>query len=205
MFKLVVGINPNDADEFGYVAGCNNNFGVCIPESIDGVMIDNFVSKGGVVTLAIASAVFGSSMSIVTASGIAGTLTWDSGEGFYSGTALGTTFRDHYDLAGVLEMALTEPVLIKPDAPDAPTFSDIADTSAKVLWTAPTGGDVDNYKVYVTDGGSDISGSPFTMAGSTLTKTLSGLTASTAYQVSIEAINTAGSSTSAESTLNTTA
>jgi hypothetical protein len=150
-----------------------------------------------------------SAISLTSASGATADLAWDGATSAYKGAvgALKAVLASHYD--GILELQLQEgagaPPVVKPDAPAAPTFASITATGAKVNWTAPSGGAVDNYKVHVTKAGTDITGSPFTMAGATLTKTLSGLTASTAYKVSIEAINTAGSSTSPEATLTTIA
>ena len=83
--------------------------------------------------------------------------------------------------------------LTKPSGFAKPSSSAITATGAKITWIAPSGGSpVDNYEVAVTKAGADITGSPFTMASGTLTKTLSGLTASTAYVVTVKAINTAG-------------
>ena len=83
---------------------------------------------------------------------------------------------------------------VKPGTMAKPSASAITATGAKVTWVAPTTGDaVGNYEVKVTKAGVPITGSPFTMAGATLTKTLSGLTATTAYIVTVKAINSAGS------------
>ncbi len=85
------------------------------------------------------------------------------------------------------------PAITIPDQFDTPTSSAITATGFKVTWTAPNGGSkVDNYEVKVTAAGVDVTGSPFTMAGTTLSKTVSGLTASTDYVVTVKAINTAG-------------
>ena len=72
----------------------------------------------------------------------------------------------------------------------APTSSAVTATGAKITWTAPTGGDaVTSYEVNVSIGIAPIAGSPFTMAGSTLSKTLTGLTTATDYEVDVKAIN----------------
>jgi len=89
-----------------------------------------------------------------------------------------------------------------------PTVTNITATGAKVVWTAPSGGSaVDNYIVNVVDGATStpISGSPFTMAGTTLSKTLSGLSASTGYKVVVTAKNSVGEVSSAPVTFTTTA
>ena len=147
------------------------------------------------------------SISLTSASGAKVDLTWDAGTSAYKGAvgAMKAVLASHYD--GMLDLIVGSgaAALAKPDAPAAPTFASITATGAKVNWAAPTGGAVANYKVHVTKAGADITGSPFTMAGGTLTKTLSGLTASTAYKVAIEAVNASGSSTSPEATLTTIA
>ena len=102
----------------------------------------------------------------------------------------------------------TPPVIpaVKPGGIAKPTSSAITATGAMITWTAPTTGDaVDNYEVTVTKAGTAITGSPFTMAGSTLSKVLSGLTATTAYKVTVKAINSAGEVSAAELTVTTIA
>ena len=149
-------------------------------------------------------------ISLTAASGAKTDLTWDAGTSAYKGAvgAMKAVLASHYD--GMLDLvvgagAATPPPLAKPNKPATPTLASITATGAKVNWLAPTGGAVANYKVHVTKAGADITGSPFTMAAGTLTKTLTGLTASTAYKVSVEAVNATGSSTSTEATLTTIA
>jgi hypothetical protein len=97
-------------------------------------------------------------------------------------------------------------VPVKPSGLAKPTADAITATGATINWTTPTGGDpVTSYEVAVTQGGTAISGSPFTMAASTHKKVLTGLTAATAYKVKVKAINGAGNVESAELTVTTTA
>ncbi len=146
---------------------------------------------------------------ITTEAGVVEDLAWDAATSSYkaASTKLKATMESHYD--GVLNLVVSTgvvvPPLAKPNAPAAPTFASIAQTTATVNWTAATGGAVANYKVHVKAGTTDISGSPFTMASTTLTKKLTGLTAATAYTVTIEAINASGSATSPAATLTTLA
>jgi len=80
---------------------------------------------------------------------------------------------------------------------DVPVFneplgtSNITDTSVILDWL-PADGQVDNYVVNVTLSDVDISGSPFTMAGGTLKKTVSGLTPETVYEFYVIAVNENG-------------
>ena len=112
---------------------------------------------------------------------------------------------------GIIQIEDLEAVLavtaITPQPPTGladPTSSAVTATGFKVNWTAPTGGDaVTGYAVTVTKAGSDITGSPFSMAGSTLVKTVSGLTADTDYKVKVEAVNAAGNISSSEITITT--
>ncbi len=85
------------------------------------------------------------------------------------------------------------------------TVDNVTDTGGKINWSAATGGTVSNYEVSVKDGGTPITGSPFTMAGGTLSKTVSGLTASTTYSVDVKAINGDGESVGTQVTFDTTA
>ncbi len=78
-----------------------------------------------------------------------------------------------------------------------PTISAVTSTGFKVTWVAANN-NVDNYEVSITDDGTDISGSPFTMAGSTLSKTVSGLSSETEYVVNVTAINENGSVTTGD-------
>ncbi len=85
------------------------------------------------------------------------------------------------------------PPLTKPSGFAKPSSSAITTTGFKVSWVAPSGGSpVDNYEVGITTMGSDITGSPFTMAGSTLSKTISGVGADAEYEVTVTAINAGG-------------
>jgi len=96
--------------------------------------------------------------------------------------------------------------VVQPTGMGMPTVSNVTATGAKVSWAAPTGGSaVDNYIVSVSQGGTNITGSPFTMSGSTLTKTLSGLTADTEYKVVVTAKNSAGQTDSPELAFTTSA
>ncbi len=95
---------------------------------------------------------------------------------------------------------------VPPSGFSIPTEENVTDVGFKVNWTAPSGGDaVTNYEVAVTDGGVAIASSPFTMAGGTLSKTVSGLTASTDYEVTVTAINGAGQIAASAITVSTTA
>jgi len=207
--KLVVAKNGT---ETGMRKDGDNDFGTFIPNYLGNSMTlvttaysdgTNFImiTDGKIDAL--------SDISLTSASGAKIDLAWDAGASAYKGSvgAMKAVLDSHYD--GMLDLLFdtgtSTPPLAKPDAPAAPTFASITATGAKVNWTAPTGGAVANYKVHVTKAGADITGSPFTMAAGTLTKTLAGLTASTAYKASIEAVNATGSSTSPEATLTTIA
>jgi len=99
----------------------------------------------------------------------------------------------------------TPPATNPPIGMDEPTASNITSTGFKATWTAPNSGTADNYDVIVKQGGTHITGSPFRMAGTTLSKTLSGLTADTEYTVAVTAINADGSATSPSLTVQTLA
>ena len=100
----------------------------------------------------------------------------------------------------------TPPVTAPPTGFADPTASVITATGFKITWVAPTGGDaVTNYEVSVKAGSTPITGSPFTMAGTTLSKTVSGLTASTDYTVSVKAINGDGNAAAGPVTVSTIA
>ena len=87
-----------------------------------------------------------------------------------------------------------------------PTISAVSDSGFTVNWVAPSGGSsVDNYEVTVTDAGVDITGSPFTMAGTTLKKVVSGLSTATEYKTKVKAINAGGDVTTNEVTVTTNA
>ena len=87
----------------------------------------------------------------------------------------------------------TPPAVQAPSGFAKPTSSNVTATGFKVTWTAPTSGDpVDNYIVAVSTGGTPITGSPFTMSGTTLSKTVSGLTTGTDYDVVVTAVNAGG-------------
>ena len=87
------------------------------------------------------------------------------------------------------------------------TFENVTASGMKVVWTGQSDVDVGNYKVTVVENGvGAITGSPFTMAGSTLSKTLSGLSASTQYDVNVEALDQFGGSiTDTDNSQSTTA
>ena len=91
-----------------------------------------------------------------------------------------------------------------------PVFNDpvvainITDVAARITWDAADG-QVDNYQVDVAILGTPIANSPFTMAGGTLGKSLSGLTASTQYEVDVTAINENGNDASTQITFDTLA
>jgi len=89
-----------------------------------------------------------------------------------------------------------------------PGISAASASGFTIDWLAPAEGDsVDNYevKVMAVIGGAHITGSPFTMAGSTLKKVVSGLPASTDYDVIVTAINAGGSLASSTVIMSTTA
>ena len=109
-----------------------------------------------------------------------------------------------YDLANPTTPPAHTPA--PPTGFSKPTSSGITATGAKISWKAPTGGDpVTAYLVKVTSLGTDITGSPFTMAAGTLNKVLTGLTASTAYEVIVTATNADGSKAAPKLTVTTTA
>ena len=91
-----------------------------------------------------------------------------------------------------------------------PVFNDpvvvinVTDTAGRITWEKADG-QVDAYSVAVAILGTPIANSPFTMAGGTLGKSLSGLTASTNYEVDVTAINENGSSASTQITFDTLA
>ena len=87
---------------------------------------------------------------------------------------------------------------------DPVTVVNITDTSARIEWL-PADGQVDAYSVAVGILGTPITGSPFTMAGGTLRKSLSGLTAATQYEVDVIAINENGNDASTQITFDTLA
>ncbi len=98
------------------------------------------------------------------------------------------------------------PIPAPPTGFAKPTATAVTATGGQVNWTAPTGGDpITGYSVAVDDGGTPITGSPFAMAGSTLKKVLTGLTAATAYNVVVTATNGDGSIAATALTLTTTA
>lgn len=79
-------------------------------------------------------------------------------------------------------------------------------TTATITWVAPSAGDaVTTYSVAVEDGGTPITGSPFTLNGDVLSLDLTGLTASTAYDTQVTALNGAGSVANTAGTVTTTA
>ena len=83
--------------------------------------------------------------------------------------------------------------IVPPSDFDDPTISDTEADKFKINWKAPKQGDsVDSYSVSVKKGTTSISGSPFTMAGSTLSKVVNGLDADTEYTVVVIAINAGG-------------
>jgi len=95
---------------------------------------------------------------------------------------------------------------VKPAGFVKPSSSAITATGFKVTWIAPTGGTrVDNYEVSIKKGTAAISGSPFTMASGTLSKTVSGLVAASDYVVVVKAINKAGEFAAPELTVHTIA
>jgi len=210
MLKIVVGQNPNDTTEYGYVAGDDDNFGSCIPDTLDGKLIKRITQKGGAVVAEVGSKAFGDALDFVTASGVTISLTWDGASSSYKGTGGAGTFKNHYDLQGILELldaaGTPPPTPQKPTGFAKPTSSAITATGATVNWAAPTGGDaVTGYSVAVDKAGTAITGSPFAMAGGTLKKALTGLTASTAYNVVVTATNGAGSLAAAPLTVTTIA
>ena len=91
-----------------------------------------------------------------------------------------------------------------------PVFNDpvvatnITDAGARIEWLQADG-QVDNYEVAVAILGTPIANSPFTMAGGTLRKSLSGLTAATQYEVDVIAINENGNDASTQITFDTLA
>jgi len=87
---------------------------------------------------------------------------------------------------------------------DPVVASSITDTTARISWE-PADGQVDAYSVAVSILATPITGSPFTMAGGTLKKALSGLTAETNYEVTVTALNENGNDASTEITFDTIA
>ena len=210
MLKLVVGQNPNDATEYGYVAGDDDNFGSCIPDTLEGKLIKRITQKGGAIEAHVGSKAFGAVFNLTTGAGIKVPLTWDAATSSYKGTGAPKTFKSHYDFNGILELQPAKgtppPAPQKPTGFAKPTSSAITATGAMVTWVAPTGGDaVTGYSVAVDKAGTAITGSPFAMAAGTLKKALTGLTASTAYNVVVTATNGAGSLAAAPLTVTTIA
>jgi len=105
MLKIVVGQNPNDPTEYGYVAGDDDNFGTCIPDTIDGTLITSITSKGGDISFSIPTKVFGDTLTLTSAAGATGDLTWDDATKTYKGTTpLAGSFKSHYEFKGILEV-----------------------------------------------------------------------------------------------------
>jgi hypothetical protein len=93
-----------------------------------------------------------------------------------------------------------------PEAPYDVTVTSITGTGANINWEAPNNGGslITAYKVSVTAGGSDITGSPFIVESYEQEKEVTGLTATTEYKTSVIAVNSIGESVaSAEVTFNT--
>ncbi len=83
-----------------------------------------------------------------------------------------------------------------PGTPGIPTFTNIAQTTATVSWTAATG-TVVSYE-YSLNGGTS-----WTNVGTALTANLAGLTAGTAYTVKVHAVNSGGAGTASSAGLTT--
>lgn len=203
MLKIVVGQNLNDAAEFGYVAGADDNFGACIPDTINGKVIQRITQKADAIEAHVGSQAFGATMTFTTASGATVDLPWDDTSKSYKGTGLADTFKNHFGCCDILEAeakgavattATSDAPSMAPEGFAIPTVSTLTPASAMINWVAPQGGDtVTGYSVAVDQGGTPISGSPFSMAGSTLKKVLTGLTAATTYNVVVTATNGEGS------------
>ena len=97
------------------------------------------------------------------------------------------------------------------DALPSGTFAAATDsaqtaTTGTITWVAPAGGDaVTTYSVVIEDTGVGITDSPFILNGDVLTLDVTGLTASTAYDTQVTALNGAGSVANTAGTLTTTA
>ncbi len=79
-----------------------------------------------------------------------------------------------------------------------PITQRVKPTGFTIVWKEPIGGDsVESYEVAVDqDGTTPITDSPFTMAGTTLRKIVTGLTAETSYTITVTATNAGGSDAS---------
>ncbi len=208
--KLIVSKNGT---EIGMRKDGDNNFGTFVPNYL-----------GNSMTLVTAAYSDGSDFIMITdgkvdnldtipltsASGASVTLAWDAATSAYKGAvgALSAILDSHYD--GSLDLLIggtaTPAAPVAPTGFAKPTATAVTATGGQVNWTAPTGGDpITGYSVAVDDGGTPISGSPFAMAGSTLKKVLTGLTAATSYNVVVTATNGGGSIAATALTLTTTA
>lgn len=87
---------------------------------------------------------------------------------------------------------MTRVAIDTPDpVPVTLTFSNVTASGFKVSWTQQDEFHVENNQVDVIENGvGPIAGSPFIMAGTTLSKTVSGLNASTQYDVTITPLDT---------------
>lgn len=96
-------------------------------------------------------------------------------------------------------------ILTRPDTPGTPTFSNLADTSVTVNWSAPSGG-AEAYKIERCTGSSCSDFSQIASGVSGTTYNDSGLTQSTVYRYRIRATNATGDgqpSSIGETTTNT--
>ncbi len=208
--KLIIGKNETD---IGMRKDGDNDFGTIVPNYWGDSMtlVSGAYSDGtDFILLTDGQVDAEATIKLTSASGATISPAWDAASSSYKITvgAFAALLESHYD--GVLDLVVGDlvaaPAVVAPGKPGTPTFSAITATGGKVNWTASTTGDaVDNYEVAVDKAGAPITGSPFTMAGSTLSKTLTGLTAATAYNVTIKAINAGGNATSTAATLTTTA
>lgn len=195
---IVVGKSTQSDTIFGYKSYrvTKNPFGSSISEVIEGINLDYFIvdSSDDSVKLAFegGDSVLSDSFTIILESTQSVILTFSNGE--YSGT--NSDFADAVinHISGVCNYVVSGEVEVTPSGFADQTISNETSSGFKINWVAPTGGDaVDNYIVDVDEAGTPISGSPFTMAGSTLSKTVSGLNASTSYNTKVTAVNEGGS------------
>lgn len=221
--KLIVSKNGT---EIGMRKDGDNNFGTFIPNYLgDSMTLVVAAYSDGSDFIMITNGKVDNldTIPLTSASGASITLTWDAATSAYKGAvgALGTILDSHYD--GSLDLLIggavaptgtgtgtgtgtSDPATSAPTGFAKPTATLVTATGGQVNWTAPTGGDpITGYSVAVDDGGTPITGSPFAMAGSTLKKVLTGLTATTSYNVVVTATNGGGSIAATALTLTTTA
>ena len=109
-------------------------------------------------------------------------------------------------VAQTLTVTVTDDETEAPSAPSAPTISGVTATGFTVTWTAPenAGPEITGYAVQYREGTSG-TWTDAGHSGTGLTITLSGLTASTSYEVQVQATNDEGTGAWSDSATATTA